>query len=305
MQTRILPLLAGVVLFAACEDSGKDGMLTTDLGTRYSYVSSNDDGQLATPGDYVYFQAQVKNEGDSVLIDTRDNPNDKPVIQALSDSLINEETSPVQDVVSKMRVGERAVIRADISQFPPQAKPPGMQNDSVMLYDIEVTEIVGQDEFMQRQEAMRAEAEAAMEEVRAREPEIRAFTEEVYNDYKAGRLDGELQEAEGGLRYIIHEEGDGPQAEAGRGVVVQYLGRLTSNGEIFDQSFERGQGIPFQLGAGRVIPGWDEGIALLKQGDHATLIIPSELAYGAQGAGSGSIPPDSELMFYVELEEVQ
>ncbi len=301
----MLLLFVGLTLFAACEDSDKEGMLTTDLGTRYSYVTTNDDGQLANPGEYIYFQAQVKNEADSVFIDTRDNPGDQPVLQALSDSLINEETSPVQDVLSKLRVGERAVIRADISQFPPQAKPPGMQQDSVMLYDIEVTEIVSQDEFTARQDAMRAEAEAAAETVRAREPEVRAMTDQIYEDYKAGRLDDQLQSTESGIRYIIHEEGDGPQAEAGRGVVVQYLGRLTSNGEIFDQSFERGQGIPFQLGTGRVIPGWDEGIAQLQQGDHATLIIPSELGYGAQGAGNGSIPPDSELMFYVELEEVQ
>ncbi len=298
-------LLAGMTLLAACEDSGKEGMMTSDIGTRYTYVTSNDDGQLPQPGDYVYFHAQVKNEGDSVIIDTRDNGGDQPVLQALADSLINAETSPVQDVVSKLRVGERAMIRTNISEFPPQAKPPGMQDDSIMLYDIEVTEIVGQDEFMARQQALQAEAMAEAEEVRKREPEVRSFTEQVYEDYKAGRLDDQVQSTEDGIRYIIHEKGDGPQAENGSGVVVQYLGRLTSNGEIFDQSFERGMGIPFPLGAGRVIPGWDEGIALLQEGDRATLIIPSDLAYGAQGAGNGSIPPDSELMFYVELEEVQ
>jgi FKBP-type peptidyl-prolyl cis-trans isomerase FkpA len=130
------------------------------------------------------------------------------------------------------------------------------------------------------------------------------YSQQVYEDYKAGNLDDQLQTTPSGLRYVIHEEGSGKEAEAGRGVVVQYIGRLSSNGEVFDQSFERGQGIPFPLGQGRVIPGWDEGIDLLQEGDRATFIIPSELAYGEQGSGA-TIPPGSELLFYVELEKVQ
>jgi FKBP-type peptidyl-prolyl cis-trans isomerase FkpA len=77
------------------------------------------------------------------------------------------------------------------------------------------------------------------------------------------------------------------------------------NGNIFDQSFQRGVGIPFTLGTGRVIPGWDEGIALMKEGGQATLFIPSDLGYGAGGTPDGTIPGGAELMFYVELEEVQ
>ena len=125
MQTRILLLFAGLTLLAACEDSGKDGsMLTTDLGTRYYYVDSNDDGQLAAPGEYVYFNAQVKNEADSVFIDTRDNPEDQPVLQALADSLMDAQTSPVVDILSRLRVGERAIIRTNISQSPPRPNRP-------------------------------------------------------------------------------------------------------------------------------------------------------------------------------------
>ena len=304
MQQRIFLLLAGLSL-VACEDDAKSGMQTTDLGNRYSYVNANDDGQLAEAGDYIYFQAQLKNEGDSVVYDTRDAGGDTPVIQALSDSLINENTGPVEDIVRKLRVGERAVIRTNIAEYPPQAKPPGMQNDTVLLYDVEVTEIVKEQEFMERQEARRAEQEAMAEQIRAREDEVLEFTQQVYDDYKAGELDDELQTTANGVRYIIHEEGSGPEAEPGSAVVVQYVGRLSSNGEIFDQSFERGMGIPFPLGQGRVIPGWDEGIDALQQGDRATLIIPAEQGYGAQGTPNGSIPPDSELIFYVELEEVR
>ena len=77
-----------------------------------------------------------------------------------------------------------------------------------------------------------------------------------------------------------------------------------TNGNKFDASYDRGQPIEFPLGAGRVIPGWDEGIALLSPGGKATLIIPHTLAYGPNGAG-GVIPPYATLIFDVELVSVK
>ncbi|OAV45939.1 hypothetical protein A3850_014880 [Lewinella sp. 4G2] len=148
-----------------------------------------------------------------------------------------------------------------------------------------------------------AKLEAKRDVVRVRGEERRTFAEDIRNQYAAGKL-GEVQTTETGLKYIIHEEGTGEQAQAGDRVTVQYIGQLAEDGKLFDQSFERGEGIPFQLGARQVIPGWDEGIALLKEGAKATFFIPSDLGYGAQGTPDGSIPPGAELAFYVELEKV-
>ena len=104
---------------------------------------------------------------------------------------------------------------------------------------------------------------------------------------------------ESGLSYFMIEEGEGPQAKNGDIVSVHYTGKLT-DGTKFDSSHDRNQPIDFSLGQGRVIPGWDEGIALLKVGGKATFIIPPNLAYGARGAG-GVIPPNATLIFDVEL----
>jgi peptidylprolyl isomerase len=101
-----------------------------------------------------------------------------------------------------------------------------------------------------------------------------------------------------GLIYVITRHGEGPQPKVGDMVMVNYTGVLT-NGMKFDSSLDRGRPFSFQLGAGRVIKGWDEGIAKLHVGDQATLIIPSELGYGAKGIGT--IPPDATLIFIVEL----
>ena len=106
-----------------------------------------------------------------------------------------------------------------------------------------------------------------------------------------------------GLAYKIIKKGTGVKAEAGKTVSVHYIGKL-SNGTKFDSSYDRNQPIEFELGRGRVIKGWDEGISLLNVGSKATFIIPPDLAYGARGAG-GVIPPNATLIFDVELVEIK
>jgi FKBP-type peptidyl-prolyl cis-trans isomerase len=106
-----------------------------------------------------------------------------------------------------------------------------------------------------------------------------------------------------GLEYIEVVAGTGAQAVAGKTVKVHYTGKFP-DGKIFDSSVERGEPIEFKLGAGRVIKGWDEGIALMKVGGKAKLTIPPNLAYGERGAG-GVVPPNATLVFDVELVEVK
>lgn len=97
--------------------------------------------------------------------------------------------------------------------------------------------------------------------------------------------------------------GTGEEAVAGKTVTVHYVGRLT-DGTVFDASEPRGQAFTFQLGAGQVIQGWDQGFAGMKVGGTRQLIIPAELGYGARGAG-GVIPPNATLVFDVQLLDVR
>ena len=106
---------------------------------------------------------------------------------------------------------------------------------------------------------------------------------------------------ESGLRITDLVVGEGPEAVAGQGVVVNYRGTLT-DGREFDSSYGRGP-VRFPLGAGRVIRGWDEGVAGMKVGGKRKLVIPPDLGYGSRGAG-GVIPPDATLIFEVDLLEV-
>ena len=122
-----------------------------------------------------------------------------------------------------------------------------------------------------------------------------------------GASGAEPVELPDGLKYIDVKVGDGASATAGHTVSVHYTGWLYQNGEKgrkFDSSRDRGEPFDFPLGAGRVIKGWDEGVAGMKVNGQRTLIIPPDLAYGARGAG-GVIPPNATLMFDVELLGVQ
>jgi len=104
-----------------------------------------------------------------------------------------------------------------------------------------------------------------------------------------------------GLKYIDLKQGSGEAAKAGDTVHVHYTGWL-KDGTKFDSSHDRGKPIVFPLGAGRVIKGWDEGIAGLKVGGQRKLMIPPQLAYGNRKMGP--IPPNSELIFEVELVKI-
>jgi peptidylprolyl isomerase len=96
------------------------------------------------------------------------------------------------------------------------------------------------------------------------------------------------------------DEGDGAEARAGDTVEVEYVGVSYSNGKEFDSSWERPEPFTFQLGAGQVIPGWDQGIAGMKVGGRRELVIPPDLAYGEQGSPP-AIKPNETLVFVVDL----
>ena len=110
-----------------------------------------------------------------------------------------------------------------------------------------------------------------------------------------------------GLSYEDTQGGTGASPTSGQTCVMHYTGWLWVNeakGSKFDSSLDRGQPFSFPIGRGRVIQGWDEGVASMRVGGKRTLLIPPELGYGARGAG-GVIPPNATLLFEVELLEIR
>jgi len=162
-------------------------------------------------------------------------------------------------------------------------------NESTQLSDEELqTVLKAYDEKMNTlsTEAARIESEKA-------EVDAKSFFAE--NGKKEG-----ITTTESGLQYEVLAAGTGKKATPNDTVTVHYTGSLL-NGNVFDSSVERGEPATFALN--RVIPGWTEGVALMNVGSKYKLYIPSELGYGAQGAGA-DIPPNSTLVFEVELLEI-
>ncbi|NTW96985.1 MAG: FKBP-type peptidyl-prolyl cis-trans isomerase [Oscillochloris sp.] len=116
--------------------------------------------------------------------------------------------------------------------------------------------------------------------------------------------DGQYTTTASGLKYYDFTVGAGAEARVGATVEVHYTGWL-SDGTMFDSSLSRGETFLFQLGAGRVIKGWDEGVSGMRVGGRRQLIIPASLGYGARSVGNGAIPPNSTLIFEVELVNVK
>lgn len=172
-----------------------------------------------------------------------------------------------------------------------------------------VVDSIAQDDEIESLEILRVGSEAqsfnAIEAFRTFEGarEKRVEEEKKAAEAELEKLAAGFKKTASGLRYQIIQEGDGTKAEKGKMVSVHYKGQL-ADGTVFDSSYKRNQPIDFPLGVGQVIPGWDEGIALLKVGEKARLVIPSDLGYGSRGAG-GVIPPNATLVFDVELMNVK
>jgi len=165
---------------------------------------------------------------------------------------------------------------------------------ATIIYEVEVIGVLTKAEFDKKQTEIKKKATQKVENAKKEETSL---MNKYLKDHNIT-----VKPTASGLYYIEKAKGTGPKAAAGKKVKVHYTGTLL-NGTKFDSSKDRNQPFEFELGKGEVIKGWDEGIALMNVGGKATLIIPSNLAYGEKDMQS--IPPYSALVFDVELLEVK
>ncbi len=265
----------------------------------YEYIKHNDaGGDLIQAGDYAYFSYYVKMR-DSIVGSSIGADLGKVRIDS-SKNQSGKQPSPVMDALRLMAKGDSVTVYWPTEQVP--QVPPEYRNEPFVVYDLVLKEIKNEEEYRRdlekEQEARRAERTAT----RKLGAEIGNETIRLATKYRRGELKGKLTETASGLKYIIHNEGNGSMPKQGNTVVVHYYGILT-NGATFDHSYKTGQTFSFPLGQGRVIPGWDEALALFKEGTKATIFVPYQLAYGEAGKPP-LIPERSELIFHIDFQKI-
>lgn len=298
---KLLAVILPLAIFAgACSGNKGDRVPGTEISpSGFQYVlHTNVGGVKPQISDIVFFSADIRNR-DSVVLTTRDQEN-LPYTPIVDLAMTANNPSPIMEVVMNMSVGDSATIYIRIDTVP--VIPPGFENEKFLMYDLVVRDIKTQTQFVEEQQRLEEEMLGRMEVVKERYPAVNADLSARVSDYNANKLNDQITETVSGLKYIIHEQGNGPKAEAGDGLVVLYHGMLKDK-KVFDSAFNSGQPINFTLGAGQVIAGWEEALAELNQGGRMTMFIPPALGYGA--SASGPIPANAELIFYVEMVEVK
>jgi len=288
---RYLIFLVVLTLFWSCQSSssGPAESVTASGYTYYHHVKTN--GAKPQIGEEAVFTVDIRNDS-TVVNSTRDQGQPAKVLIP-ENNQPGRSISPIVEALMLMSIGDSLTVLQSVDSFP--RKPPGFETSKFVYYDIVLTGITSKADIEKEQ----AERMAKMEANKARESEVGTQTQTLTKQYLAGSL-ANVQTTASGLKYYVIEEGTGKQVNSGEMANVHYYG-ITTDGNMFDNSFKRGSPYPVPVGRGQVIRGWDEGLVLFKEGTKALLFIPGELGYGAAGSPP-NIGPNAELVFYVEIE---
>jgi FKBP-type peptidyl-prolyl cis-trans isomerase len=205
----------------------------------------------------------------------------------IGDTSQMEHVPPVIEAAMLMGIGDSATIYQPIDDYMRQFIPPTSRNEKEIHFDIVLLGV--RDLTEQQREKM-----AAMESTR----KIREMVQATVLQYTLGNLDKQLRTLPSGLKMLVSAPGNGPKVREGEAVQVHYMGCLT-DGNVFQNSYESRKPLDFPAGTGQMIPGFDEGVMQMQHGGRAYLFVPAQLGYGAKG--SSSVPPNAELIFYVEV----
>jgi FKBP-type peptidyl-prolyl cis-trans isomerase FkpA len=282
MNFKSIGYVLGIAILASACDKYKTKV--TENGLKYQIFEHDDAARKAKLGDIMSFNLVLKNGADSVLRDTyKDKTPVKLVLQAPPFK------GSFEEGLALLAAGDSATffINADtLFAKMMQPLPPMIKKGSEITFTVKVLSVLTSEEFQKQQ------TETGVKQ--------KAVDEKVIQDYLAkNNLTAKAQHTASGLYYVDEVVGTGETPTQGDNVKVHYTGKLL-DGKVFDSSKNTGKPIDFQVGVGMVIPGWEEGIMMMKKGGKRTLIIPSGLAYGVDGS-PGAIPGNSVLLFDVEL----
>jgi len=283
-----------VLLLNSCKDASKfEGYTKAENGLYYKFFNLNENGVKSKEGDALNMRYQfMLQRNDSVIMDSKDASREG---NGYTDIGVQKATfkGSLEDALLMMSVGDSAsfLVPADsffLKTMRVNELPKFIKQGDYLKAVMKIKTIRGKKELEEEQQKKMAEQEAMMKEAEGKE---KPALDKYIADNKIKN-----KPTASGLIYIETKKGSGPNPKPSDMVKVHYTGKLL-DGKVFDSSVDKGQPIEFPLNG--VIPGWIEGLQLMKKGGKATLIIPSSIAYGPRG--TGPIPPFAPLVFEVEL----
>ncbi len=272
--------LAAAVWTTACNSGG----LKTEHGYRF-FNHTNKGGAKPQPGESVLVQSYVW-IGDSLMSSSQKRFGGPQEYTLYPKEQLPDRVPALYDAVLLMGEGDSATIFEPIDTFIRKFVPPSLKDAKEVRHEIVLVEVISAEKKAKAQAEADAKFQAVQNQVQA-----------VVKDYAAGKLPN-VTSLPSGLKLQIVDKGAGAAVRTGEQVKVHYYGCLT-NGNMFDNSYERGAPYPFPAGVGQMISGFDEGVMQLNHGGKAFFFIPSKLGYGDQA--TGPIPANSELVFFVEV----
>jgi FKBP-type peptidyl-prolyl cis-trans isomerase len=305
---RIITLSAlAATCLLACNKSKYDGYRVSDSGLHYKFFKQNEKGKKARIGDVLVMDMVYATEKDSILFDTR--KQGQAVMVPLE---LPTYKGGIEEGFAMLAEGDSAsfIVGADslfMKTFGQAKLPPFVDPGTGIKFYLKLNSVRTKEDITKEREKLDAERAVKMETLKKEESaKLEAYI-------KAKGIKASPRPS--GLIYIETKAGNGPMAKDSSNVKVNYVGRLI-DGTLFDTNNEKiakaenrfQEGRPyepfaFKLGATPLIPGWTEGMKMMKEGGKATLIIPSSIGYGQ--ADQGIIPPYSTLIFEVEMLEVK
>ena len=272
--TKVILVIAGLILMCSCE-SGYKGFEKTDTGLYYQFHVQNATNHIPVNDEIISMIMSIKTENDSLI---------QPAMQITTAMQAPKFKGDIFEALSLMHEGDSATFIINARQYYNSYSygqiPSFVKDEKTMLwFTIKINSVVTYEQF--QQVALLAKQG---QEIQA----IEQYLQE--KNLTVSPLDN-------GLYYIETKKGSGESPKEGQTCVMNYTGMFL-DGTVFDSSVGRDP-FEFQLGRGMVIQGWDIGVSLMQKGGKAVLVLPSHIAYGERGAGS--IPPNTPLVFEVEL----
>ncbi len=286
MKTAKFTLLLSAILmlgFQSCNQKDKN-FKTADSGLRYQFHETNNEAVIPKIDDVVILHLSYETPDGKVLFNSANSK--REYMQTIKGA--THPGGSFEDALQMMHIGDSATFKINARDFfkfslRRDGLPSGLKPEDDVIIHVRLKSIVARESYAKQLDKAYHSSE---------EKEMELLGKYLQNTNVT------VEPTASGLYFVSQKKGQGKQAEAGNTVKVHYTGTLIS-GKVFDSSLGKNP-IEFQLGTGRVIKGWDEGIAMMHVGEKAKLIIPSKLAYGSQGVGD-IILPYSTLVFDVEL----